>query len=126
MKSVFLMLSCCLAYASAVSFYEVVSDEWVTWKLFHAKNYSSPVEDKFRLKIFMENKAKIARHNAEAHQGAKSYFLKMNSFGDLVRYEYHYDMIESGIIFSRKEKLALLITYFFLFIQSFTTNSLAS
>jgi len=82
------MLSCCLAYASAVSFYEVVSDEWVTWKLFHAKNYSSPVEDKFRLKIFMENKAKIARHNAEAHQGAKSYFLKMNSFGDLLHHEF--------------------------------------
>ena len=67
-----------------ISFYEVVTDEWNVWKLFHGKNYSNPVDDKFRLKIFMENKAKIAKHNARAHEGHKSYFLKMNSFGDLV------------------------------------------
>ena len=83
MKTI-LALSCILAYASAVSFYEVVSDEWMTWKLFHAKNYSSPVEDKFRLKIFMENKAKVAKHNALYHKGEKSYSMKINSFADLV------------------------------------------
>ena len=81
---VLLVFACFLVYANAVSFYEVVSDEWVTWKLFHGKNFSNPVEDKFRLKIFMENKAKIAKHNAMAHQGDRSYFLKMNSYGDLV------------------------------------------
>ena len=81
---VILALSCFLAYASAVSFYEVVSDEWITWKLFHGKNYSSSVEDKFRLKIFMENKAKIAKHNALFHQGEKSYSMKVNSYADLV------------------------------------------
>ena len=58
----------------------------ITWKLFHGKNYSNHVEDKFRLKIFMENKAKIAKHNAAAHRGDKSYFLKMNNYGDLVSY----------------------------------------
>ena len=83
MKAI-LALSCFLAYANAVSFYEVVSDEWITWKLFHGKNYSSSVEDKFRLKIFMENKAKIARHNALYHQGEKSYSMKVNSYADLV------------------------------------------
>ena len=85
MKTLF-VLSCILAYANAVSFYEVVSDEWETWKLFHGKNYSSAVEDKFRLKIFMENKAKIAKHNAQAHQGQQTYFLKMNNYGDLVSF----------------------------------------
>ena len=83
---VLLVFACILVYANAVSFYEVVSDEWVTWKLFHGKNYSNPVEDKFRLKIFMENKAKIAKHNAAAHQGHSSYFLKMNTYGDLVSF----------------------------------------
>jgi len=87
MKTIFL-LSCILAYASAVSFYDVVSDEWDTWKLFHGKNYSSDLEDKFRLKIFMENKAKIAKHNARAHQGEKSYFLKMNHYGDMLHHEF--------------------------------------
>jgi len=42
------------------------------------------MEEKFRMKIFMENKAKIARHNQKAHKGEKSYFLKMNHFGDQV------------------------------------------
>ena len=84
MKLLLLVLGSFLASAQAVSFYEVVSDEWVTWKLFHGKNYSNAVEDKFRLKIFMENKAKVARHNAAAHRGEKSYFLKMNTYGDLV------------------------------------------
>lgn len=89
MKTLF-VLSCILAIANAVSFYEVVSDEWETWKLFHAKNYSSAVEDKFRLKIFMENKAKIAKHNAKAHQGQATYFLKMNNYGDLVSFYFNY------------------------------------
>ena len=92
MKTI-LLFSCILAYANAISFYEVVSDEWETWKLFHAKNYSGPVEDKFRLKIFMENKAKIAKHNALFHQGRKSYTLKMNNFGDLVS---HYNDLNYG------------------------------
>ena len=42
------------------------------------------MEEKFRMKIFMENKAKIARHNQRAHKGDKTYFLKMNHFGDQV------------------------------------------
>ncbi len=36
------------------------------------------------MKIFMENKAKIARHNLRAHKGQHNYFLKMNHYGDLV------------------------------------------
>jgi cathepsin L len=43
------------------------------------------MEENFRMKIFMENKAKIARHNQKAHRGEKSYFLKMNHFGDQVK-----------------------------------------
>ena len=92
MKTLF-VISCVLAYANAVSFSEVVSEEWETWKVFHGKNYSSPVEDKFRLKIFMENTAMIARHNAQAHQGQKSYFLKMNNFGDFVSFAFKFNNI---------------------------------
>ena len=33
-------------------------------------------------------KAKIARHNAAAHAGQKSYFLKMNNYGDLLHHEF--------------------------------------
>ncbi len=37
------------------------------------------------MKIFMENKAHIARHNSRAHKGDHLYFLKMNHFGDMVQ-----------------------------------------
>jgi len=42
------------------------------------------LEEKFRLKIFMENKGKIARHNQKAHRGEVSFLMKMNHFGDQV------------------------------------------
>ena len=83
---ILLAFACLFAAANAVTFYEVVAEEWATYKLFHGKNYSNPMEEKFRMKIFMENKAMIAKHNKKAHNGEKSYFLKINNFGDLVSY----------------------------------------
>ena len=35
----------------------------------------------------MENKVKIAKHNQKATKGEKSYFLKMNHFGDKLNNE---------------------------------------
>ena len=35
----------------------------------------------------MENKSKIAKHNQKAIKGEKSYFLKMNHFGDKLNNE---------------------------------------
>lgn len=74
--------------AASISFFEVVAEEWDAWKAIHGKNYSHATEDKFRMKIFMENKAKIARHNQQAHKGGKSYYLKMNHYGDLLHHEF--------------------------------------
>ena len=51
----------------------------------HRKQYEDPLEDKFRMKIYMENKGKVDRHNAKAGQGHYSYHLKMNKYGDLAR-----------------------------------------
>ena len=44
--------------------------------------------DMFRMKIYMQNKAVIARHNRLAHLGHESYFMKMNQFGDLLPSEF--------------------------------------
>lgn len=77
-----------LATAQSISFYEVVAEEWDVWMMLHSKNYSSPMEEKFRMKIFMENKAKIARHNKLAQKGERSFFMKMNHFGDLLHHEF--------------------------------------
>jgi len=80
--------SCLFHETTAISFYEVVAEQWETWKVTHDKDYADPMAEKFRLKIFMENQAKIARHNAKAHEGQKSYFLKMNNYGDLLHHEF--------------------------------------
>ena len=77
--------------------------EWETWKTFHGKNYSGHTEEKFRFKIFMENKARIARHNQRAHSGEKSYFLKMNHYGDLLHHEFTGAM--NGYDFAAKKLL---------------------
>jgi len=98
------VVACAMVCAvSAVSFFEVVAEEWETWKTFHGKNYSGVTEEKFRFKIFMENKARIARHNQRAHSGEKSYFLKMNHYGDLLHHEFTGAM--NGYDFAAKKLL---------------------
>lgn len=54
------------------------------FQLEHGKKYTNKVEDSFRMKIFTENKHKIAAHNKLYSTGQKSYKLKMNKYGDLV------------------------------------------
>ena len=64
-----LALSMLVYAASAVSFFEVVVEEWESWKVVHGKSYKSAEEEKFRMKIFMENKSKIAKHNTKFAKG---------------------------------------------------------
>lgn len=84
----FLALTLMVGAASAISFFDVVNEEWEAWKLKHGKSYETPVDEKFRMKVYMENKAKIARHNQRAHNGEHTYFLAMNHFGDLFHHEF--------------------------------------
>merc|ERR1712107_259896 len=76
-----------------------------TWKTEHGKTYGGhsllgstgnslggpskfTQTEHFRMKIWMENKAKIEKHNRLAHKGHKSYHLAMNQFGDLLHHEF--------------------------------------
>ena len=81
----------------------VFRTEWETWKTHHGKNYSGVTEEKFRFKIYMENKARIARHNQAAHAGDKSYFLKMNHYGDLLHHEFR--RVMNGYDYAAKKLL---------------------
>lgn len=54
----------------------------------HNKTYESELEDKFRLKIYAENKHKIAKHNQRFKQGLVSFRLKQNKYGDLLHHEF--------------------------------------
>ena len=68
--------------------YAIYDDEWEAWKVSHLKTYRSVNEDQFRQKIFIENKEKIDAHNYMASRGKKSYFVKMNHYGDLLQHEF--------------------------------------
>ena len=80
-------------------------EEWQTWKVEHGKTYGAETkllgglrakswyphhgqEEAFRMKVWMENKVKIERHNQRALQGDVAYHLGMNQYGDLLHHEF--------------------------------------
>ncbi|XP_064114539.1 procathepsin L-like isoform X1 [Macrobrachium nipponense] len=83
-----LVLIAVAASASAVSFFTVVMEEWESFKFEHSKKYESDTEETFRMKIFAENKQKIAAHNKLYHTGSKTYKLGMNKYGDMLHHEF--------------------------------------
>lgn len=86
----FLILALFVAGASAaiISFRDVVEEEWETFKMRHNKSYATEDEDRFRMKIWMDNKHKIAKHNQRAANGLKTYTLRMNEYGDVLHHEF--------------------------------------
>ncbi|XP_069690871.1 procathepsin L [Periplaneta americana] len=80
------------AAVNAVSFFDLVTEEWEAFKLEHGKKYKSDVEDKFRMKIFMENRHKVAKHNAAYEQGVHKFKLGMNKYGDMLPHEFTHIM----------------------------------
>jgi len=77
-----------ISVSQAVSFYELVLNEWETFKVVHGKKYDTEMEEKFRMKIYMENKQKVEKHNFQAVEGKHTYHLKMNMYGDMLHHEF--------------------------------------
>ncbi|XP_026480121.1 uncharacterized protein LOC113386558 [Ctenocephalides felis] len=77
-----------VACSSAVSFFDLVKEEWSSFKLAHKKRYESETEEKFRLKIFMENKHKVAKHNQRYEMGLESYKQRINKYADMLHHEF--------------------------------------
>jgi len=81
----------------AVSPFEAVVEEWEAWKAKYNKNYElghgkfggviSSQEEDFRMKIWLENKAKIERHNQLHYKGEVKYFLRLNKNSDRLTHE---------------------------------------
>lgn len=69
-------------YSISVDFISIVL------QLEHSKQYKSDTEERFRMKIFMENKNKIAQHNQRYQKGEVSYKLGLNKYGDLLHHEF--------------------------------------
>lgn len=57
-------------------------------QLEHSKAYKNDMEEKFRMKIFLENKNKIAQHNQRYHKGEVSFKLGLNKYADLLHHEF--------------------------------------
>jgi len=86
----FILLALLVAAVSAQqsSYKVVITEEWESFKAAHGKVYASEAEDGYRMKVWMDNKHKIAKHNTRHANGLKSYDLKMNKFGDMLHSEF--------------------------------------
>lgn len=87
MKVLF-VLSAIIVCASAVSFYDLVHEEWKAFKNQHSKTYENEVEERFRMKIFLENRHKIAIHNQKYAKNEVTYKLGLNKYADLLHHEF--------------------------------------
>jgi len=87
MKVLFALVALFVA-AEAISSYDVAFEEFNLWKLTHRRNYTTDEEEKFRLKVFLDNKHKIAKHNTRYLNGLVSYKLAMNKYGDMLHHEF--------------------------------------
>merc|ERR1719219_208238 len=91
-----LVLTPCLLFAGQGTCKEAVDTtqgvslaekkEWDTWKITHSKTYANTKEEKLKMKIYMENRLKVEKHNMDRSQ---SYSLKMNQFGDMTSHEFN-------------------------------------
>jgi len=83
-----LVLAALVGIAQCVSFFDLVSEQWASYKLQHRKQYDSETEEKFRMKIFMENAHKVAKHNQMYEMGLVNYKLGVNKWADMLHHEF--------------------------------------
>jgi len=80
--SIALVLAIGLTSASSVN--KLLNDEWELFKKTHSKTYTE-AEEEFRMKIYLENRQRIASHNSRHQSGEVSFGMAMNKYGDLVQ-----------------------------------------
>ncbi|XP_030752471.1 cathepsin L-like [Sitophilus oryzae] len=83
-----LILAAVVISCQAVSFYDLVQEQWSSFKMQHSKNYDSETEERFRMKIFMENAHKVAKHNKLFSQGFVKFKLGLNKYADMLHHEF--------------------------------------
>lgn len=85
---VLLVVAVVLATCQAVSFFDLVQEQWGAFKETHNKTYDNETEERFRMKIFMENSKKVAKHNKMYAKGLVSYKLSINKYADMLHHEF--------------------------------------
>jgi len=79
-----LLVAIVASVVEGISLAELARDEWEAFKSHHGKRYDNEVEERFRMKIYLENRHRIARHNKDN----VGYTLAMNKYGDLLSHEF--------------------------------------
>jgi cathepsin L len=87
MKFVLALLVASLGLALAVENLDL-AQKWNQYKLEHSKVYKNHDEEHYRLQVWKSNMDLIEKHNADADKGLKTFWLKMNKFGDLTVSEF--------------------------------------
>ncbi|XP_047531292.1 cathepsin L-like [Vanessa atalanta] len=77
-----------VSVVGADSFVDLIREEWNAFKLKHKKSYENETEDRFRMKIYAENKLKMAKHNRRFERGEVTYRLGVNKFADKLHHEF--------------------------------------
>lgn len=77
-----------VAAANAISIFDLVKEEWTAFKLQHRKKYESETEERIRMKIYVQNKHKIAKHNQRFDLGQEKFRLRVNKYADLLHEEF--------------------------------------
>lgn len=85
---ILLALLAVVAPCLGFSYLGLFEDEWHEFKLTHAKKYTNSMEEKFRMKIFLDNKRKIAKHNQEYATGNKTFKMAPNKYSDMLPHEF--------------------------------------
>ncbi|XP_034941110.1 cathepsin L [Chelonus insularis] len=88
MKILLLFSVALFAVIEAVSFSDVVIEEWNAFKLQHKKQYETPTEESMRMKIFSNNKYHIAKHNSKYEMGLVPFKLAINKYSDMLHHEF--------------------------------------
>jgi len=70
------------AASSSILPTDLLLEEWETWKLQHGKLYEGEEEEVARLKIWMETKTRVERHNQDFLKGKYTYYLGLNHLSD--------------------------------------------
>jgi cathepsin L len=86
--SVLLAVATAATVPNSISNGDLLNEEWETFKLTYGKQYADPHEEAFRMKVYLENRHRIAQHNRRQANGLKSYTLGMNKYGDIMHHEF--------------------------------------
>ncbi|XP_065156463.1 cathepsin L-like [Atheta coriaria] len=87
MKSLVILVAI-LRHTLCGSYYDEVTRQWGAYLAQEDKQYDSETEEKFRMKVFMENAHKVIKHNQLYDIGLVNYKLSLNTWSDMLHHEF--------------------------------------